>query len=51
MSLSSFLPAPTAPAWDRDEERAKERASKPVTALVSAQKNCSTLWSKEGLDP
>jgi len=34
ISLSSILPAPSAPVWDRDEERAREK--KPSTALVSA---------------
>jgi len=51
MSLSSFLPAPSAPAWDRDEERAKERASKPVTALVSAQKTAPPYGQRKGWIP
>jgi len=33
-ALSSLLPAPSAPVWDRDEERAREKASKPSTALI-----------------
>ena len=49
--IFSILPAPTAPAWDRDEERAKEKASKPSTALVSATKTAPPYGQRKGWIP
>ena len=52
ISLSSILPAPSAPVWDRDEERAKEaQAAKPSTALVSAIKTAPPYGQRKGFIP
>lgn len=45
------MPAPTAPAWDRDEERAKEKASRPSTALVSAVRTAPPYGQRRGWIP
>ena len=47
----SFLPAPSAPTWDRDEERAKEKASRPSTAVVSATKTAPPYGQRKGWIP
>ena len=48
-ALSSLLPAPSAPVWDRDEERAK--ISKPSTALVSASRTAPPYGQRKSWIP
>ena len=45
------MPAPSAPVWDRDEERAKEKASKPSTALVSATRTAPPYGQRKSWIP
>merc|ERR1719422_2523053 len=58
MSLSSFLPAPTQPIWDRDEERRKlqsenadESSRSESRALVSAQRTAPPYGKRKGWIP
>jgi len=59
MSLSSFLPAPTQPIWDRDEERQKLNAQElggnghtsDSRALVSAQRTAPPYGKRKGWIP
>jgi len=59
MSFSSFLPAPTQPVWDRDEERRKlqsenssENASRSDSrALVSAHRTAPPYGKRRGWIP
>ncbi|XP_044761881.1 puff-specific protein Bx42 [Coccinella septempunctata] len=51
MSLSSFLPAPIQPTWDRDDERRQREAEKPSTALVSAQSIAPPYGQRRGWVP
>uniref|UniRef100_A0A1B6EKJ9 SKI-interacting protein SKIP SNW domain-containing protein n=2 Tax=Proconiini TaxID=565685 RepID=A0A1B6EKJ9_9HEMI len=48
LSLSSILPAPSQPVWDRDDERAKSR---PITALVSASPTAPPYGQRRGWIP
>ena len=50
-SLFSLLPTPSAPAWDRDEERAREKANKPSTALVSAERTAPPYGQRKAWIP
>lgn len=50
MSLSSLLPAPVQPVWDRDEERAKLQENK-TTTLVSAQSIAPPYGQRRGWVP
>ena len=47
----SLLPAPSAPVWDRDEERAREKASKPSTALASATRSAPPYGQRKSWIP
>jgi len=59
MSLSSFLPAPTQPIWDRDEERQKLNAQElggnghtsDSRAIVSAQRTAPPYGKRKGWIP
>merc|ERR1712223_1474371 len=50
-ALSSLLPAPSAPVWDRDEERARAKISKPSTALVSASRTAPPYGQRKSWIP
>merc|ERR1712223_811256 len=50
-ALSSLLPAPSAPVWDRDEERARAKISKPSTALVSATRTAPPYGQRKSWIP
>ncbi|XP_069677577.1 puff-specific protein Bx42 isoform X1 [Periplaneta americana] len=49
MSLTSLLPAPTQPVWDRDEERAK--VSLPSSSLVVASPTAPPYGQRRGWVP
>lgn len=51
MDLSSILPAPVQPIWDRDDERRKRSALKPATALVSAHAIAPPYGQRRGWIP
>lgn len=51
MELSSILPAPIQPVWDRDDERRKKAASVKTTALVSAQSIAPPYSQRRGWVP
>lgn len=52
MDLSSILPAPVQPVWDRDDDRRVKLASqKPSTALVSAQSIAPPYGQRRGWVP
>ncbi|KAL1512974.1 hypothetical protein ABEB36_002469 [Hypothenemus hampei] len=51
MELSSILPNPVQPIWDRDDERKKRAVQKPTTALVSAQAIAPPYGQRRGWVP
>lgn len=51
MELSTILPAPIQPVWDRDDERRKKAASMKPTALVSAQSIAPPYSQRRGWVP
>ncbi|KAG5897449.1 hypothetical protein JTB14_002710 [Gonioctena quinquepunctata] len=51
MELSSILPAPVQPIWDRDDERRKKAVLKPATTLVSAQSIAPPYGQRRGWVP
>ncbi|XP_060518560.1 SNW domain-containing protein 1 [Cylas formicarius] len=51
MELSSILPAPVQPVWDRDDERKKRAAANPSTVLVSAQAIAPPYGQRRGWVP
>lgn len=51
MELSSILPAPIQPVWDRDDERKKKSLQNPQTAVVSAQSIAPPYGQRRGWVP
>ncbi|XP_018561309.1 puff-specific protein Bx42 [Anoplophora glabripennis] len=51
MELSTILPAPIQPVWDRDDERRKKAASMKTTALVSTQSIAPPYGQRRGWVP
>lgn len=51
MELSSILPAPIQPVWDRDDERRRKAASHPSNILVSAQSIAPPYGQRRGWVP
>ncbi|XP_044728156.1 puff-specific protein Bx42 [Chrysoperla carnea] len=51
MSLSSILPAPSQPVWDRDDERRKQKLVRDSTVLVIAQPVAPPYGERKGWIP
>lgn len=54
LSLSSLLPAPSQPSWDRDEERAKEKAEAELSdskQVATFEKSCPPYGKRKGFIP